>query len=105
MSNSLIGAKFTKDSIGMAVGSGNNIAAFIMNLNGLTMGHGLGSVNIGTATAAQLRAGVQSTGGSYVRIAYDSIELGSTANLYINTNNFKLQTDTYVLDNNGTIVG
>lgn len=105
MSNSLIGAKFTKDSIGMAVGSGNNIAAFIMNLNGLTMGHGLGSVNIGTATAAQLRAGVQSTGGSYVRIAYDSIELGSTANLYINTNNFKLQTDSKDPRNSAFTIG
>ena len=74
----------------MAVGSNNDIAAMIMNYNGLTFGHGLGSINIGTATAEQLRLGVESTGGSYVRIAHGGIELGSTATLYINTNNFKL---------------
>lgn len=100
MSNSLIGAKFTKDSIGMAVGSGNNITAMVMNYNGLTFGNGLGSVNIGTASNSALRSGVQSSGGSYVRISHSGIELGSTSELYINTNNFKLQT--YSLDPQNT---
>lgn len=101
--SSLIGAKFTKDSIGLAVGSGADIAAAVINQNGITLGHGLGSVNIGTASAANLRSALDrsvkeaqtnnsAVTGSYVRIANDGIELGSTAELYINTNNFKLQT-------------
>lgn len=85
-SNGLIGAKFTKDSIGFATGSGNNISAILMNgTNGVTIGSG---VDV-TDTTNHLR----STNGSYVRIAPTGIDLGSTADLYINTNNFKLQTN------------
>jgi hypothetical protein len=83
-SSGLIGAKFTKDSIGFAVESENNITAILMNnTNGITIGSG--SVNITSATPT-LRA----SNGSYVRIAGTGIDLGSLANLYINSNNFKL---------------
>ena len=84
----LIGAQFTKDSIGFATGTGNNINAILMNTNGITIGSG--SLDITSSTDT-----LHSTTGSYVRIASDGIDIGSLANLYINSNNFKLQTDTY----------
>lgn len=97
LSTDLIGAKFTKDSIGFAVSNNNGINATLMNNQGITIGN---SINV-TNDTSTLRNG----SGSYVRIAPTGIDIGSLANLYINTNNFKLQTDTYVLNNNGTIVG
>jgi len=83
----LIGAKFTKDSIGMAVQTTGNdpvITAFLMNQQGFTVGSG--GVNV-TSTTAALR---NLTNGSYTRIAPEGIELGSLANLYVNMDNFKL---------------
>jgi hypothetical protein len=43
-STGLVGAKFTKDSIGFATGSGNNINAILMNGDGITIGSG--SINV-----------------------------------------------------------
>lgn len=91
-STGLVGAKFTKNSIGLATGSNNNINAILMNDDGITIGSG--SIDV-TQSQNTLRAAT----GSYVRIAGDGIDIGSLANLYINANNFKLQTDTY--NNNG----
>ena len=88
-STGLTGAKFTKDSIGFATGSGSNINAILMNNNGITIGSG--SIDV-TQTTSVLR---NITAGSYVRVASNGIDIGSLANLYINSNNFKLQTDTY----------
>jgi hypothetical protein len=93
----LIGAKFTNESIGFAISNNSVVSAILMDNYGVTVGSG---VTVTNATST-LRNG----SGSYVRIAPTGIDIGSLANLYINTNNFKLQTDTYVLDNNGTIVG
>lgn len=89
LSTGLTGAKFTKDSIGFATGSGSNINAVLMNNNGITIGSG--SIDV-TQTTSALR---NVTAGSYVRVASNGIDIGSLANLYINSNNFKLQTDTY----------
>ena len=88
-STGLTGAKFTKDSIGFATGSGSQISAILMNNNGITIGSG--SIDV-TQTTSALR---NITAGSYVRVASNGIDIGSLANLYINSNNFKLQTDTY----------
>lgn len=93
----LVGAKFTKDSIGFTTAyTENNTTkynALLMDgTNGITIGSG--SINV-TASTDTLRAST----GSYVRIASNGIDIGSLANLYINSNNFKLQTDTYA---NGT---
>lgn len=96
-SEGLVGAKFTKDSIGFTTAyTENNTTkynALLMDgTNGITIGSG--SINV-TASTGTLRAST----GSYVRIASNGIDIGSLANLYINSNNFKLQTDTYA---NGT---
>ena len=40
LSTGLTGAKFTKESIGFATGSGSNINAVLMNNNGITIGSG-----------------------------------------------------------------
>jgi len=82
-SSGLVGALFTKNSIGFATRSGNSINAILMNNNGITIGSG--SIDV-TQSKTQLRAST----GSYVRIASDGIDLGTLANLYINANNFKL---------------
>ena len=81
----LIGAKFTKDSIGFATAakdSNNNniINAIIMNDKGITIGSGTEDLDVDTAT---LRAN-----GSAVRIASQGIDIGSSGHLYISTNNF-----------------
>lgn len=86
---SLIGAKFTKESIGFAVLDNNNkISAALIDSNGLTLGSG--SVNVTLPTNSLRGLDLQATGGSYVRIASEGIEIGSTGYLYINTNNFLL---------------
>ena len=91
-SSGLIGAKFTKDSIGFATGSGNNINAILMNENGITIGSG--SVNVTWPTTSNNNNNLRASRGSYTRISGEGIELGSLANLYVNMNNFKLQTNT-----------
>lgn len=85
-STGLVGAKFTKDSIGFATSANNIINAILMNNDGITVGSG---VDV-TSTTSALRS---NSNGSYVRIAPSGIELGSAAELYVNMNNFKLQTD------------
>jgi len=88
-SRGLVGAKFTRESIGFAVQKNNAINAILMNGDGITIG--AGNIDV-TAESDTLRA----HDGSYVRISSsEGIELGSLNNLYINTNNFKLQTDSY----------
>ena len=96
-SSGLVGAKFTKDSIGFATGSGNNINAILMNDNGITLGSG--SIDVTLPTTGNNGNNLRASSGSYVRIADSGIELGSLADLYINTNNFKLQTNTEIDEN------
>jgi hypothetical protein len=62
-----------------------------MNDNGITLGASNGGINLATATKEDLRDHFSTTSnGSYVRIADSGIELGSLADLYVNTDNFKL---------------
>jgi hypothetical protein len=98
-SNGLVGAKFTSTSIGFATqrtGAGTaadpyRYNAIIMNDKGITLGSTNGAKNLATETSANLRSYFSNTNyGSYVRISELGIELGSLADLYINTDNFKL---------------
>ena len=86
----LIGAKFTKDSIGFATAAKDSqdndiINAIIMNDRGITLGSGTEDLDVDTAT---LRAN-----GSAVRIAPQGIDIGSSGYLYISTNNFIINSD------------
>ena len=75
----LTGMKLTKSSFGLAVGVNNNRTAILADADGFIVGSGNTPMN----------------NGSYVKISGSGgIELGSLADLYINTNNFKLQTNT-----------
>ncbi len=80
----LMGVQIKKDMIGFAIGSNSTRTAFLMNSYGLTLGYGDIDINLNDLSESK---------GSYVRLSGESIELGSLANLYINTNNLKLQTD------------
>lgn len=75
---SLTGIKLTKDSFGLAVGASTSRTVILANQNGFTVGTGDNPV----------------TAGSYVQIAGNGVTIGSTADLTINANNFKLQTNT-----------
>ena len=76
-SGSLTGMKLTKESFGLAIGSGTSRTVILANTDGITLGSGNTPI----------------TTGSYVKISStNGIELGSLADLYINTDNFKLQT-------------
>ena len=95
LDSGLVGAKFTKSSIGLAVGTGGSLQALLMNNEGVSVGSG--QIDL-TQTTEQLRSAYQnSTGqnrpGTYMRLSGNGLEFGSMANIYINTNNFKLQTD------------
>ena len=83
----LIGAKFTDTSIGLAVQNEEDISALLMDKNGLTLGAGTVDLTQVTIDPAQ--------NGSFVRIASDGIQIGALGNLYLNTNNIKLQSDSY----------
>ena len=88
-SDGLIGAKFTKNSIGFATSEAIDdnttiINAILMNEKGITIGSGTNVNFINMKTNAT---------GSYVRIASSGIEFGTTSDIYFNTNNFKLQTN------------
>lgn len=74
--DSITGMKLTKDSFGISVGTSNR-TVMLMNNDGFTIGAG----------ATPL------TSGSYVTISGEGVKLGSLADLYVNMNNFKLQTD------------
>lgn len=96
-SGGLIGAKFTKESIGFAT-QGETLGTFnaiIMNSKGVTLGSDDGGIDLANSTKEQLRDYFNEANkahGSYVRVAPEGIELGSMADLYVNTSNFKLQT-------------
>ena len=88
----LVGAKFTNSSIGFATSytdSNNSIKynAILMNNQGITIGSG--SIDV-TSPTSTLRSG---NNGSYVRIASSGIDIGSSADLYINSNNFLIDSD------------
>ena len=82
LNGSLTGAKLTKDKISLSVGANNNRSVFIADLNGITIGSGTTPI-VNSATKS----------GSYVNISGKGVEIGSLGNLYLNTNNVKLQTD------------
>lgn len=89
----LTGAKITRNSIGLAISDNGAITAMLMDQNGFTVGSGFTNTNLATSSKEDLRAAVDGGDkGSYVRINPEGIELGSLADLYINTDNFKLQT-------------
>ena len=75
---SLTGMKLTKESFGIAVGTNNNRTVILANGDGITVGTGNTPV----------------TSDSYVTISGSGVDIGSLGNLYVNMNNFKLQTDT-----------
>ena len=95
--HSLVGAKFTKDSIGFATYTSDTMNAVIMNDNGITIGSSDGGIDLANSTSTQLKTYFDNTSnadrGSYVRVAASGVEIGSLADLYVNTNNFKLQTN------------
>ena len=89
------GVLIQKDYIGLATGSGNNRNVITMNDQGIMLAAaGQGNTIIDT----------DSHTGSYVRISTNGIDLGSTGNLYLNTNNVQLQTNGVISDgtSNGT---
>jgi hypothetical protein len=59
-----------------------------MNDNGVTVGSG--SIDVTLPTTGNNGNNLRASTGSYVRIGSSGIELGSLADLYINTDNFKL---------------
>ena len=83
-SSGLIGAKFTKDSIGFATSANGVVNAILMNNNGITVGSG------SNLDLRKSKGELRTSGGSYVRIAADGIDIGSLSHLYVNTTNFIL---------------
>lgn len=75
--NSIVGLKITRQSFGLATGSGTGRAVMIMNSAGVLIGAG----------------NTPEDSGSYVRITGTKVEIGSTGILSVNMTNFKLQTD------------
>ena len=71
------GVKITKERIGLATGSGTNRSIITLGEDGIKLGSGTTAL----------------TSGSYINISGKKLELGSLADLYINANNFKLQTN------------
>jgi len=61
-----------------------------MNNLGISLGSGIANLPSGVTLATATNAQLRSSNGSYVRIAPSGIELGSTSELYVNMNNFKL---------------
>ena len=104
----LVGARFTSDKIGLATESSGIVNAVIMNSNGVTIGSGVTGFTDGktlaTATKEELRA-LAPSNGSYVRISGEGIEVGSFADVYINTDNIKLQTHSRDTNNQDFVEG
>ena len=96
----LVGAKFTKESIGFATENNGSINAILMNDDGITVGSGNVNVTLPTVAQNQGDSDLRSSSGSYVRINGEGIELGALADLYINTDNFKLQTHSREINTN-----
>ena len=89
ISGGLIGAKFTKDSIGFAVTTNSITNAILMNSIGITLGSGVNvTETIGNLNTAVATAIANGTVGSYVRITPSGVYIGSSGELYINTTNF-----------------
>ena len=82
LSTGLIGAKFTKDSIGFATMSNNVVNAILMNNNGIVIGSGVNFTNLPAAESI--------TNGSYIHLAAEGIDIGATSHLRIITSNFIL---------------
>ena len=117
---SMTGVEITKDKFGLAtLGSFDNTYnisnLLLMNNEGLLLGTVLVKKSDGTVYSPQTKNEISPsnndtidsniyTQGSYVVITPSLVEIGSLSNLYINTNNFKLQTDSYKVEN-GKIVG
>ena len=86
----LVGARFTKDSIGFATSTlvevnGVNqpyVNAILMDNNGISIGSGINGIDLTQAT--------NQLSGSFVRIASTGIDIGSNGHLFIDTTNFKL---------------
>ena len=98
-STGLIGAKFTNESIGFATQHTNSQTnkttynTILMNDDGISIASAVGGIDLVNTSKEDIRAFFNATDkGSYVRVAADGIELSSLADLYINTDNFKLQT-------------
>ena len=108
LTTGLVGAKFTKDSIGFAtineqnilddggvvIGTKEVLNAILMNNQGITLGSSTlvnhaGGIDLTESNNALKNA----QSGSIVRISGDGLILGSSANLYINTANFKIMTE------------
>lgn len=101
--NGLTGAKFTKDSIGFATYDGSTINAILMNDKGITLGSGA----VDPVDAENRRIGIDLnsdtqtlrnndntvTGASYVRISGAGVDIGSGGELYVSTQNFKVNSD------------
>lgn len=80
ISNTVTGIKIVKDAISMAIGTGNSRTTLLMSQND--------GITIATGTTAN----TANKTGSYVKITGSGIDVGSTANLYLNTANIQLQT-------------
>lgn len=98
VSKGLVGARFTNDSIGLATQSDDNsnlVNAILMNGKGITIGSGM-TTSLNSDTQDLITTDNNNTsndiGKSWVRIDPKGIALGSLAEMYINTNNLKLQT-------------
>ena len=86
ITGSLTGMKLTKDSFGLAVVNNNVRTVILANSDGITLGTGTNPI----------------TNGSYVKISGTKVEIGSLGELYVNMNNFKLQTDVLTGDTTAT---
>ena len=91
----LVGAKFTNNSIGMATlnEQGTVINSILMNDRGITLGSGKvdaannqDGINLDQDTSALRLLNI--TDASYVRVSGKGIDIGSGGELYVNTNNF-----------------
>ena len=83
----LIGAKFTKNSIGMATLNNGIINALLINDGGITLGSGGIDLRQDTNSLRSI------LGGAYVRIAATGIDIGSSGYLYIDTTNFTINSN------------
>lgn len=86
LDGSISGVKITKNSIGLATGANTARAVILLNSDGISLGAGADP----------------ETSGSYISISGASgLEFGSLADIYFNTNNFKLQTHSKDKGNSG----
>lgn len=78
--HSMTGMKLTKESFGLAIGTSTSRTVILADANGITVGTGSdpkGSNHVG----------------SYVTVSGAGVDIGTSGNLYLNTNNIKLQSD------------